>query len=282
MTNKNDLSLELTDKDNEDLGILSGNMGEEAFEAFIDIFYTALKDDDNAGLVDDNVDDITEQIKTVLVQFFSQEPTEAKIEGIKTLLQFLVGLGINIDGIHNAYFKMLAYIANVKDIRDKYALTMIKAVNIWTRITVEMYRREIDAGMELVEEISVPIEQVWDKVISVPIIGRMDSNRFAVMEENVLEAVSRYSAAFVIIDVGGLQYLDSDVASHFIKMIQAINLMGTGVIMVGIGSMISISFVKLDIDLAGLRLNTFATFKQGLIYAFDQLGLTTVDRRTLK
>lgn len=282
MTNKNDLSLELTAKDNEDLGVLSSNIGEEAFEGFIDIFYTALKDGGNAELVDDNVDDITEQIKTALAQFFSNEPTEAKIEGIKTLLQFLVGLGINIDGIHNAYFKMLAYIANVKDIRDKYALTMIKAVNIWTRITVEMYRREIDAGMELVEEISVPIEQVWDKVISVPIIGRMDSNRFAVMEENVLEAVSRYSAAFVIIDVGGLQYLDSDVASHFIKMIQAINLMGTGVIMVGIGSMISISFVKLDIDLAGLRLNTFATFKQGLIYAFDQLGLTTVDRRTLK
>jgi len=282
MSEKKNLSLELTEEDMSSMDALGKFAQERGVEELIDPFYLTLKEDGNDELVDEHIEDITELLRDALQMFFSRTSMDVKKQKIRELIRLLVDLGITFDVINRAYFRLFVYSMGVVADQKRHMPALVKTMYLWSMVTIEVFYAELETTKELVEEISAPIQQVWDKVISVSIVGQMDSNRFAVMEENVLEAVSAYSAAFVILDVVGLDHLDSDVASHFVKMIQAINLMGTGVIMVGVGSAISRAFVRLDIGLNGLRLSTFATFKQGLVHAFDQLGVTTLDRRSVQ
>lgn len=268
-------SLDFTDEDKKLLKAMGKIAAEKGMDEFIDIFYSTINEGGTNPLVDEHIDEIHDLLVKGLTNLFSTEDMESQTVTIERLVELLVSVGVDYETINEAYFKMYFYLLNFPGLKKKELSALIKMWYKWLSITVKVFYRELEQSQALVEEISTPIAVIWDNIISVSIVGHMDSHRFLITEEAMLEAVERYSAKFVIIDVAGLDYLDSDVASHFIKMIQAINLMGTAVIMVGVGSVISRAFVRLDVDLTGLKLNTFATFKQGLIYAFDQLNVIT-------
>ncbi len=276
------MPLELSETDMASMEALGALAKERGVDELIEPFYVTLKEDDNADVVDEYVDKITDLLRTALQSFFSDADMATKQEKIADLIRLLVGLGIKFDTINKAYFRLFLHSMGVLGQHIQHLEALVKTMYLWSSVTISVFYQELEKSRELIEEISTPIQSVWDKIISMPMVGHLDSSRFAVIEETLLEAVDRYAAAYVIIDVAGVDYLDSDVASHFIKLIQAINLMGTGAIIVGIGSNMSRAFVRLDVDLSGLNLKTFATFKQGLTYAFDRLGVTTVDRRAIK
>ena len=117
------------------------------------------------------------------------------------------------------------------------------------RRQLEQLRRQRDEILEL----STPVIEVWDKVLVLPIIGTLDSNRAARLTEALLEKIATSQAEVVILDISGVPTIDTLVAQHLLKTVQAATLMGALSIMSGVRPETAQAIVHLGIDLGQLR-----------------------------
>ncbi|WP_310446162.1 STAS domain-containing protein [Thiobacillus sp.] len=132
--------------------------------------------------------------------------------------------------------------------------------------------RTIQAQQEELKHTSTPITEIWDGVLTLPIIGTLDSSRTMSVMENMLERIEKERAKVVVIDVTGVQAIDSQVSHHMIQMIRAVGLMGAKAILTGIRPEIARAITSLNIDLS--LVSTRATLSDGLKEAFSLLGIT--------
>jgi anti-anti-sigma regulatory factor len=107
-------------------------------------------------------------------------------------------------------------------------------------------------------------------VLVLPIIGTLDSLRAARLTESLLERISLEQAEVVIMDVSGVPSIDTDVAQHLLKTVEAARLMGTVSILSGVRPETAQAMVHLGIDLVGLRCRT--TLKEALQLALQLVG----------
>ena len=84
-------------------------------------------------------------------------------------------------------------------------------------------------------ELSTPVIEIWDGILSLPLIGTLDSHRAKIAMERVLESIERTRASFVIIDITGVPMVDSEVAGHILQTANAARLMGSETILTGVG-----------------------------------------------
>jgi PAS domain S-box-containing protein len=117
------------------------------------------------------------------------------------------------------------------------------------RAQLQQLRRQRDEILEL----STPVIQVWDKVLALPIIGTLDSNRAALLTESLLDKISEHQAEVVILDISGVPTIDTLVAHHLLKTVQAASLMGAASILSGVRPETAQAIVHLGIDLGQLR-----------------------------
>lgn len=102
-------------------------------------------------------------------------------------------------------------------------------------------------------ELSTPVIQVWDKVLALPIIGTLDTLRATRLTEGLLEKIAQTQAEVAILDISGVPTIDTQVAQHLLKTVQAAGLMGTVSIMSGVRPETAQSMVHLGIDMGRLR-----------------------------
>lgn len=124
----------------------------------------------------------------------------------------------------------------------------------------EKYRRELEEKLatierqrEAIRELSTPIMEVWDKILCLPIVGVIDSVRSAEMTEALLRAVVSTGARSVIIDITGIEVMDTRTADHFVRMAKAVGLLGSDCVLTGINPQIAQTIVHMGIDMAGIR-----------------------------
>jgi rsbT co-antagonist protein RsbR len=122
-----------------------------------------------------------------------------------------------------------------------------------------------------ITEISTPVIQLWDGVLGLPIIGTLDSSRTQIVMENLLQKIVETGSSIAILDISGVPAVDSLVAQHLIKTINATRLMGAECVISGIRPEIAQTVVHLGIDLSNIV--TKATLASALKYAFAQQQL---------
>jgi PAS domain S-box-containing protein len=123
-------------------------------------------------------------------------------------------------------------------------------------------------------EVSVPVVNIWKRILLVPLIGIFDSKRAQLVMETLLTAIEETQAKVAILDISGIPVMDTFVAKHLLQTVSAARLMGTECIITGISSIISRTIVKLGVDLAGVVTKT--TLAEGLRLAFDLTNLQVV------
>ena len=69
-----------------------------------------------------------------------------------------------------------------------------------------------------IRELSTPIIEVWAGVLCLPVVGIVDSQRSAEMTETLLETIVAKQARMAIVDITGIDVMDTKTADHFIKM----------------------------------------------------------------
>ena len=135
----------------------------------------------------------------------------------------------------------------------------------------------IQAQATMLDELSVPVIQIWQDILLLPLVGAIESRRAAQVMENLLEAVGRMGAQIVIIDITGVAVVDTSVASYLIRAVQATQLLGCQSILVGISPEIAQTLVGLGVDFS--RITTRATLQNGLEYGLKRLNYDVKLRR---
>jgi rsbT co-antagonist protein RsbR len=120
-------------------------------------------------------------------------------------------------------------------------------------------------------ETATPITEIWDGVLTLPIIGTLDSSRTMLIMESLLGHISKEHIKVVVMDLTGVSSIDSQVSHHLIQMVRAIKLMGSEAILTGIRPEIARALTTLNIDLADIC--TRGNLSDGLKEAFRRLGV---------
>ena len=116
---------------------------------------------------------------------------------------------------------------------------------------------------ELVEHLTVPIIPVSSSVAILPMIGMVDSYRMNIIEEKVLQELSRLGLNTLIIDLSGITDMDEDTASHFQKVLIEIKLMGSKSILTGLRPQLAQKMVHLGMNI-GINTEIKGTLQQAL------------------
>jgi len=124
---------------------------------------------------------------------------------------------------------------------------------------------------EAIQELSTPIIPVYNGVLVVPLVGRVDSARAQALTEALLNAIAREQAEIVLLDITGVAVVDTNVANHLMQTARAASLLGSQVVLVGISAEVAQTLVQLGLDLG--RLVTLSNLQSGLVYALAQQGL---------
>ena len=138
-------------------------------------------------------------------------------------------------------------------------------------IYLEGKEKTIEAQQEELRQTSTPITEIWDGVLTLPIIGSLDSSRTMIVMEKLLSRIESDRARVVVIDVTGVMAIDSQVSHHLIQMIRATGLMGATAILTGIRPEIARALTSLNIDLSSVT--TRSKLSEGLKEAFRQLNI---------
>jgi len=147
---------------------------------------------------------------------------------------------------------------------------VMQLVRMFADVYVRRQMEIIDKHRQAMLELSTPVIQVWKGILTLPLVGPIDSFRARQVTEQLLDRITQTRAGFVILDITGVPLVDTNVANHLIKTIRAANLLGARCILVGIGPEIAQTLVRLGIDLAGI--DTRATLQDGLELALRTQG----------
>ncbi|MFI5297617.1 MAG: STAS domain-containing protein [Polyangiales bacterium] len=113
-----------------------------------------------------------------------------------------------------------------------------------------------------IDELSNPILEVWDDVLAMPLIGVVDSRRAAEMVPRLLGEVARTQASFVIIDLTGVEIVDTKTADHLVKLMRKVEVVGARCVLTGIRPAVAETLVDIGVDFG--RLVTLRNLKHGL------------------
>jgi PAS domain S-box-containing protein len=120
-------------------------------------------------------------------------------------------------------------------------------------------------------EMATVIVQVWDGIILVPLIGRLDSDRTQQLMERLLQRLTETNSPVALIDITGVPTIDTQTAQHLIETIKAVRYIGSEVVLTGVRPAIAQTLVHLGIDLCGAT--TRSSLTAGLRVAFEIINI---------
>jgi rsbT co-antagonist protein RsbR len=139
---------------------------------------------------------------------------------------------------------------------------------------VEERERIIREQQAAIRELSTPVLQVRERLLILPIIGGLDSQRARQLTEQLLQAIRSTRAKMVVIDITGVGTIDITVANHLVQTVEASRLMGARAIVTGLSSGIAQTLVDLGVDLSMMR--TVGDLQGGLEEAERLLGYRVI------
>jgi rsbT co-antagonist protein RsbR len=153
---------------------------------------------------------------------------------------------------------------------DAYEPAANRIANTVAVSFVRERERVIREQQEAIRELSTPVLQVRERLVILPIIGVLDSQRAQQLTEQLLRGIRAHRARVVVIDITGVADVDETVANHLVKTVDASRLMGASVIITGLSSEIAQTLVTIGVDLS--KMDTIGDLQGGIEEAERQLG----------
>jgi rsbT co-antagonist protein RsbR len=164
------------------------------------------------------------------------------------------------------------------DLFNREVIRLSQLLDTLGLVTFEAYVRGreevIHRQQQELMELSTPVIQVWEGILSLPLIGVLDSARTQVVMESLLQQIVATGSSFAILDISGVPTVDTLVAQHLLKTVAAIRLMGAECIISGIRPEIAQTMVGLGVDLSSVR--TKSSMADALKEALLKLGMKVV------
>ncbi|MBZ5710592.1 protoglobin domain-containing protein [Nannocystis pusilla] len=119
-------------------------------------------------------------------------------------------------------------------------------------------------------ELSTPVAKVHDRVLLLPLIGGIDTQRAQQIMDTVLLRVVEEQAMVMILDIAGVPAVDTRVADHLLKTTAAMRLVGAQTILTGISPHVARTFTELGVDIGAIP--TLAHLQEGIELALELVG----------
>jgi anti-anti-sigma factor len=126
----------------------------------------------------------------------------------------------------------------------------------------------IESQRVAIRELSTPLIPLTDDVVIMPLIGTIDSQRAQQVLEVLLTGIAAHQAETVILDITGVQVIDTQVAGTLLRAAQAVKLLGAEVLLTGIQPEIAQTLVQLGVDLRSIK--TRSSLQSGIAAVLDQ------------
>lgn len=163
------------------------------------------------------------------------------------------------DGLQTFRRVTINFILNQNDSVDTSEFSKIlRVVEDWAEPIINHLVNQYSGSWEhtvslqrlALKELSAPLIPVMENITIMPLIGTIDTERAKLIMENLLEGVMKHNSEVVLIDITGVPVVDTMVAHHIIQAVEAVRLIGSTCILVGIRPEISQTIVNLGIDLS--------------------------------
>ncbi len=109
-------------------------------------------------------------------------------------------------------------------------LSLMKLTFLDMGLAIDTYvnsrERTIREQQEAIQELPTPVLPFREGMLLVPIIGLIDTQRARQLTEQLLGSIRSNRAKVVVIDITGVQSVDSKVANHIVQTVEAARLMG--------------------------------------------------------
>ncbi len=157
---------------------------------------------------------------------------------------------------------------------DAYEPAANRIANTVAVSFVDERERVIRQQADAIRELSTPVLQVRERLLILPIIGVLDSQRAKQLTDQLLRGIRTHRAKVVVFDITGVPEIDESVANHLVKTVEASRLMGASVIITGLSSEIAQTLVTIGVDLG--KMNTIGDLQGGLEEAERHLGFKVI------
>jgi rsbT co-antagonist protein RsbR len=131
---------------------------------------------------------------------------------------------------------------------------MIESLRV-ERDRSQSYRAELEEKLATIEqqraairELSTPVIEVWEGVLCLPIVGVVDSARAAQMTDVLLQQIVDKRTRCAIVDITGIDAMDTRTVDHFVRMARAVRLLGAECVLTGVSQSIAHTVVHMGID----------------------------------
>ena len=126
----------------------------------------------------------------------------------------------------------------------------------------------IQAQKQAIDRLISPIIEVWRGVLVVPLFGDIGAERAAIVTERLLEGVVRHAARFAILELMGLETVDTTTAQHLFNIMRGVDLLGCTALISGIQPNVARTMVALGVEIpAGRTYSTLADALQRCVRA---------------
>jgi len=162
----------------------------------------------------------------------------------------------------------------LNQVLDSYEPAANRIANTVGVSFVQERERIIRQQQEAIRELSTPVLQVRERLLILPIIGVIDSQRAKQLTEQLLRGIRNNRAKVVVVDITGVPTIDSTVANHLVQTVEASRLMGASVIITGLSSEIAQTLVTIGVDLS--KMNAVGDLQGGIEEAERLLGYKVI------
>jgi rsbT co-antagonist protein RsbR len=156
----------------------------------------------------------------------------------------------------------------LESIRKIIFFDMALAIDTYIAAYLETMTRHQAA----IRELSTPVIKVYDRILLLPIVGTVDTQRAHQIMETVLVQVVEEQAKVMILDIAGVPVVDTKVADHILKTTAAVQLLGAQTILTGISASVARTVVQLGVEIT--RMHTRAKLSEGI-----ELGLSIIGKK---
>ncbi|MBU0904781.1 MAG: STAS domain-containing protein [Firmicutes bacterium] len=123
-------------------------------------------------------------------------------------------------------------------------------------------QEQLAFSQQMVVELSVPVVSINDDIAILPLIGSMNAERSRVLQERALTEASRLQIKHLIIDLSGVQTIDTFVAQQLFSLLDALALIGVKGTVSGISPIIAQTLVQLGLDFG--KVGSYSSLKRAL------------------
>lgn len=199
--------------------------------------------------------------------------TQAEVETsvheiLKVLTQVAAGdLSLRVQSNDAPESAVGALAAGINGIIEAWRESEVKARKIKRALEAKLGTIETQAAA--IRELSTPIMDIWEDVLLLPIVGVLDTRRSADVMSNLLDAVCQKQCKYVILDITGVEVVDTSTADYLIKVVRALGMLGSRCVLTGLSPAVAQTLVQIGADLS--EVTTLRSLREGLRHCLTSI-----------